>query len=54
LVEAALGLWEQALLTSMPHERRSGYMAGVLQYAVVTTPPTAPQSRCKSSAMTPS
>jgi hypothetical protein len=33
VVEAALGLWEQALLTSMPVERRSGYMAGMLQYA---------------------
>lgn len=43
VVEAALGLWEQALLTSMPVERRSGYMAGVLQYAVVTTPPPKPQ-----------
>ena len=36
-------LSEQELLTHMPRERRSGYMAGVLQYAVVTTPPAAPQ-----------
>jgi hypothetical protein len=27
----------------MPPGRRSGYMAGVLQYAVVTTPPPNPQ-----------
>jgi hypothetical protein len=36
-------LSEQELLSHMPCERRSGYIAGVLQYAVVTTPPAAPQ-----------
>jgi hypothetical protein len=36
-------LSEQELLTHMPPERRSGYMASVLQYAVVTTPPAKPQ-----------
>ena len=29
-------LSEQELLSHMPRERRSGYMAGVLQYSVVT------------------
>jgi hypothetical protein len=37
VVEAALGLWEQALLTSTPVARRSGYMACRLEYAVVIT-----------------
>jgi hypothetical protein len=37
-------LSEQELLSHMPRERRSGYMAGVLQYSVVTRlPPAAPQ-----------
>ena len=36
-------LSEQELLTHMPPERRSGYMAGVLQYVVVTTPSATPQ-----------
>ena len=41
MVEAALGLWEQALLTSMPVERRSGYMARMVEYAVVIPQPAA-------------
>jgi hypothetical protein len=41
VVEAALGLWEQALLTSMPVERRSGYQAHTLEYAVVIPQPAA-------------
>ena len=39
VVDDTFRLSEQELLSHMPPERRSGYMAGVLQYAVVTTPP---------------
>ena len=43
VVDETFRLSEQELLTHMPPERRSGYMAGVLQYVVVTTPPATPQ-----------
>jgi len=43
VVDDTIRISEQELLTHMPPERRSGYMAGVLQYAVVTTPPPKPQ-----------
>jgi hypothetical protein len=43
VVDDTFRLSEQELLTNMPPERRSGYMAGVLQYAVVTSPPTPPK-----------
>jgi hypothetical protein len=44
VVDDTFRLSEQELLTHMPPERRSGYMAGVLQYAVITRqPPAAPQ-----------
>jgi hypothetical protein len=39
VVDDTFRLSEQELLSHMPPERRSGPMAGVLQYAVVTTPP---------------
>jgi hypothetical protein len=45
VVEAALGLWEQALLTSMPVARRSGYMARRLEYAPAITQPTRPTAQ---------
>jgi hypothetical protein len=31
------------LLAHIPQQWRSAYMAGVLQYAMVTTPPSEPQ-----------
>ena len=34
---------EQELIAHVPPQWRSAYMAGVLQYAVVTTPPPVPQ-----------
>jgi hypothetical protein len=43
VLDDVVRLSEQEFLTHMPPERRSGYMAGVLQYAVVTMPPPAPQ-----------
>jgi hypothetical protein len=43
IVEAAVGLWEQALLTHMPAEKRSSYKACMLEYSIVTAPPPAPQ-----------
>jgi hypothetical protein len=43
VLDDVVRLSEQEFLTHMPPERRSGYMAGVLQYAVVTTPPPVPQ-----------
>ena len=42
VVEAALGLWEQQLLTGMPAARRSGYMARMVEYAVVLPYPPQP------------
>ena len=43
VLDDVVRLSEQELLTHMPPERRSGYMAGVLQCTVVTAPPAAPQ-----------
>jgi hypothetical protein len=43
VIEAALGLWEQSLLTSMPPDRRSAYLVNIVEYTVVTTPPPKPQ-----------
>jgi hypothetical protein len=43
VVEAALGLSEQALLTSMPVERRSGYYSSMLEYTVVLPHPPQPK-----------
>jgi hypothetical protein len=34
---------EQELIAHVPPQWRSAYMAGVLQYTVVTTPPPVPQ-----------
>jgi hypothetical protein len=34
---------EQMLLAHIPPQWRSAYMAGMLQYAMVTTPPSEPQ-----------
>jgi hypothetical protein len=39
VVDDTFRLSEEALLAHMPPERHSGYMAGVLEYAGVTTPP---------------
>lgn len=38
VIEAALGLWEQSLLTSMPPELRSTYLRNHVEYTVATTP----------------
>ena len=43
VLDDVVRLSEQELLSQMPPERRSGYMAGVLQDAVVTMPPPPPQ-----------
>ena len=38
VIEAALGLWERSLLTSMPRELRSTYLRNHVEYTVATTP----------------
>lgn len=43
VVDEAIRLSEQTLLAHIPPEWRSGYMVGILQYAMVTTPPPKPQ-----------
>ena len=39
VLDDAVKLAEQTLLGHIPPQRRSAYMARVLQFAVVTTPP---------------
>jgi hypothetical protein len=36
VIDAAVGIWEQSILTHMPPEKRSAYMAGVLAYDLVS------------------
>jgi hypothetical protein len=36
VIDAAVGLWEQSILTHLPPEKRSAYMAGALGYDLVS------------------
>ena len=52
VVDDTFRLSEQELLSHMPRERRSGYMAGVLQYSVITRRRRLRRKSCRTSSAT--